>query len=156
MSWMKKRDPHAHFEGVKFDNGASKYCLKEETRLDGPWEFGKKPVNRASKEDWDAIKESAKAGNMDDIPSDIYVRCYNQLKRIEKDHMTIDGEASECRGIWIYGPAGICKSRKARDEYPNAYKKLANKWWDGYKGEEYVLLEDLDKFHVRLGYDLKL
>ena len=26
------------------DNGASTYCLKEDTRLIGPWEFGKKSL----------------------------------------------------------------------------------------------------------------
>ena len=57
LSAMKKKDSSAHFEPVKQDNGASKYCLKEDTRVDGPWEFGKRPVNRASKEDWDAIRE---------------------------------------------------------------------------------------------------
>ena len=43
---LKKHDPKAHFEMVKRDNGASAYCLKEDTRLDGPWEFGKKPIAR--------------------------------------------------------------------------------------------------------------
>lgn len=74
---MKKKDPLAHFEGVKCDHGASKYCLKEDTRVDGPWEFGKKPVNRASKEDWEAIWKSAKEGAVEDIPADIRLRCYN-------------------------------------------------------------------------------
>lgn len=32
-----------HIESVYRDNGADEYCLKEETRVDGPWEFGVKP-----------------------------------------------------------------------------------------------------------------
>jgi len=43
---LKKHDKHAHFEVVKRDNGASSYCLKEETRLEGPWEFGIKPARK--------------------------------------------------------------------------------------------------------------
>jgi hypothetical protein len=31
---------------VKRDNGASDYCLKEDTRLEGPWEFGLKPARK--------------------------------------------------------------------------------------------------------------
>ena len=56
LAAMKKRDPLAHFEPVKKDNGASAYCLKEETRVEGPWEFGKRPLNPASKHDWQLIK----------------------------------------------------------------------------------------------------
>ena len=117
---------------MKRDNGASKYCLKEETRLEGPFEFGTKPINRASKEDWEEHWNNAKTGNIEEIPADIRIRCYNQLKRIEKDHMKVSGEADDCKGIWVWGASGSGKSRWARDNYPETYKKLANRWWDGY------------------------
>ena len=52
LSYMKKRDTIAHFEPVKVDNGASAYCMKEETRLEGPIEYGKRPLNPAKKTDW--------------------------------------------------------------------------------------------------------
>lgn len=35
-------DQTVHIEQVKIDNGASNYAMKEETRLDGPIEYGKK------------------------------------------------------------------------------------------------------------------
>jgi len=41
---IKKIDNKLHIEVVKINNGAHTYCMKEETRLDGPWEFGIKPV----------------------------------------------------------------------------------------------------------------
>lgn len=34
--------------------------------------------------------------------------------------------------------------------------KLPNKWWDGYKGEENVIIDDFDKKHDCLGYHLKI
>lgn len=46
LAALKKHDPRAHFEIVKRDNGASDYCLKEETRVEGPWEFGLKPARK--------------------------------------------------------------------------------------------------------------
>lgn len=51
LSALKKHCKRAHFEVVKRDNGASDYCLKEETRIEGPWEFGIKPARKNVKGD---------------------------------------------------------------------------------------------------------
>jgi hypothetical protein len=40
---------------VKVNNGAHTYCMKEDTRVAGPWEFGIKPVQRNNKTDWEAV-----------------------------------------------------------------------------------------------------
>lgn len=74
---MKKFCPKSHFEPVKVDNGAAPYCNKEETRVDGPWQFGEKPVKRNSKADWDSVWEEAKKGNLEQIPADIRVKHYH-------------------------------------------------------------------------------
>lgn len=47
------------------------------------------------------------------------------------------------RGVWIYGPPGTGKTHWAREQDPNYYPKLANKWWDGYNGHTTIILEDL-------------
>jgi len=52
LSALKKVCGQAHYEPVKINNGADDYCLKEDTRVEGPWEFGVKPVKRNSKTDW--------------------------------------------------------------------------------------------------------
>lgn len=61
ISKLKKHCQRAHFEPVKRDNGASTYCLKEDTRVpgEGPWEFGEKPMQRNDAKDWDEIKKHA-------------------------------------------------------------------------------------------------
>ena len=50
ITGMKKACPHSHWEPVGKDNGASSYCLKEDTRIEGPWEFGEKPAQMNTKE----------------------------------------------------------------------------------------------------------
>ena len=48
---MKKVCKHTHWEPVQKDNGAADYCMKEETRIEGPWTFGEKPLNMTVSED---------------------------------------------------------------------------------------------------------
>lgn len=44
LAHLKKICPKSHFEIVKVNNGADDYCNKEDTRVEGPWEFGLKPA----------------------------------------------------------------------------------------------------------------
>lgn len=50
---IKKVDNRLHIEVVKINNGAHDYCMKEDTRLEGPFEYGVKPLQRNNKKDWD-------------------------------------------------------------------------------------------------------
>jgi len=112
-----------HIEVVKINNGADNYCLKEETRIEGPFEFGNRPIKRNSKVDWDLIKKKAIEGKIDDIPSEIYIKHYSNLIKIAKDHITLDGPTDHLKGIWFHGKSGVGKSKKAREDYPNYYWK---------------------------------
>lgn len=144
MAALKKIDKRAHFSKVTKDNGASAYCMKEDTRLQGPIEWGTRPLCPASKTDWAEVKKLAIANKLDDIEPGVFIRYYNSLTRIAKDNVIIPKRtfAKEC--IWIHGPPRTGKSRHARDA-PH-YCKLANKWWDGYKPDDtHVVIDDLGK-----------
>lgn len=57
LGGMKKIHKAVHWEPVRVDNGASEYCMKEDTRVEGPWEFGTKPRTKKSKDlDWDVVR----------------------------------------------------------------------------------------------------
>lgn len=60
------------------------------------------------------------------------------------------------RGIWIHGPAGVGKSYYVRKKEKDLYLKSQNKWWDGYKGQPAVLLDDFDKKGECLSHYLKI
>lgn len=45
------------------------------------------------------------------------------------------------------GKPGSGKTKQAREENPGAYWKLQNKWWDGYKGQKAVIIDDLGTEH---------
>lgn len=152
---ITKYDKKIHAEKVKIDNGAHKYCMKEETRVEGPWEYGTKPVQRNNKEDWEEVRKMAKEGRLEDIPADIYIKHYGNLTRIMKDNMKVQ-DSDHLRGIWIHGAPGTGKSRWAREQGLPFYPKLCNKWWDGYQGQELVIMDDIGRDHKCLGQQLKI
>ena len=153
MSAMKKVNLRAHWESARGSaQQAAEYCKK-----DGDyWEKGDCPLQQGASEvvRWESSKTMAREGKIDDIPADIYIRYYRTLKEIAKDHMVQPPDAEDVTGVWIYGAPGVGKSRKARIDYPKAYLKMQNKWWDGYQGEEFVILDDFDS--KELGHHLKI
>lgn len=144
-----------HCTPVKVDNGVDTYCMKEDTRVAGPWVYGTRPIKN-TKTDWQIVWDLAVANKLDDIPAQIRLTHYHKLKSIAKDHLVLPPPSETTRGIWIHGSSGIGKSRTARQSYPDFYPKLCNKWWDGYTGQKTVIMDDIGKEHECLQQQLKI
>jgi len=162
---MKKYLPTAHFEPM---NGtpqqASDYCKK-----DGDYhEEGTLPISQQQARSKGGKATAATYAKIIDLcerrqtnlvkqefPSE-YFRYYHTVKRIMMDNPPQLEDLTELKHEWIWGVPGIGKSRLARQENPDCYVKLHNKWWLGYKNEPVVLYDDLDKSEAHwLGAFLK-
>lgn len=150
--------PGCHIEICRSVIASIAYCKKE-----GDWkERGDPPMTQKEKGDAGAevykqYREAAERGEFEVIPEKIRFLRPELLQRHHKNGMLKRAlEDTETQHLWYFGPPGTGKSRKARTDHPEAYLKMANKWWDGYAMEETVLLEDFDKRHEVLVYHLKI
>lgn len=66
-------------------------------------------------------------------------------------------ESVNVRGVWVTGKSGAGKSHFVRSRHQgNLFLKSQNKWWDGYTGQHYVLLDDLDHAGQCLSHHFKI
>ena len=159
-SAVRKLLPGCHVEIAKTVEEAIEYCKKEGSFTErGVAPQSLKKANEVQKENWELILDCAKRGAIEEIPAEIQIKYDRALHAIadreskKRPMETLD----ELEHEWYCGPAGTGKSRKAREENPMAYLKMANKWWDDYDGEEVIILEDFDKVHAdKLVYHLKI
>lgn len=155
---MKKWLPRAHFEVKKgTPQQASDYCKK-----DGDYaEYGILPgnqqesANKKRKADQSLAISLAKKQKLYEIEDSVLLRHSAALRAICRDHPAEYPDLPGFPGVWLYGPAGCGKSTAARWLYPGFYDKPLNKWWDGYRGQKYVIIDDMDPDFHMLGNLLK-
>uniref|UniRef100_UPI0040475270 hypothetical protein n=1 Tax=Shewanella sp. TaxID=50422 RepID=UPI0040475270 len=83
-----------------------------------------------------------------------YPRFANEYRLLKIQHDIIEGELHH-HMTWVHGPPGCGKSRPYQEA--GAYSKPCNKWWDGYDGEDLVLIEDVDHTTAKhMGHILKI
>lgn len=157
LTGMKKLLPTAHWEPAKADFEKNySYCSK-----DGDFvEHGEHAKAGAPT----MQQRIAKNKRLRDTPlnelidnGEISIMDVRKLKNAKLDLAQEKPAfgATDVRGTWIYGPPGTGKSRSARADYgDDIYLKAQNKWWDGYTGQQTVILDDMD--NDALGHHLKI
>lgn len=103
-----------------------------------------------TKEHWDHWLAAAKAGNFDEIPAKILMKHFRTCQALRQEYMPKppDLPPGTVCGVWIWGPRNVGKSHYVREHWPDLFDKNLNKWWDGYREQTAVLLEDVDKSQV--------
>lgn len=150
LSAAIKKLPGCHVEIARNVQAAMEYCKKEADFT----ERGVRPLTKSEgakkgiAERW----ELAKQGRFEELPPEnllSYERIFKKFKSAPESMETLDHE-------WWYGATGTGKSRKARHDYPLAYiKDPQERWWDGYDGQDVVIIDDFDKYQIKQGGDMK-
>lgn len=154
---VRKKLPGAHVEIMKSKLEVNrKYCRKDGDYIEwGDIPMTNEEKGKKEKDRWESNLALAKAGKVDEVDADIQLRFYGTLKKIAADHIPEPEANPELDNRWYYGESGTGKSKLARTDNPGAYIKLNNKWWDGYNGEDVVIIDDFDKYDIALSGHLK-
>jgi hypothetical protein len=136
---VKKLLPTAHIEASKSPFKSWEYCGKEDTRVEGPVDFGVPPaaLNRAGDKKTQNKMLIAKGASAAVDDGDIHILQLPKLKHAIDLYHSITSKPAELDSLdnyWYYGPPGTGKSSGARRNFPDYFNKPLNKWWCAYTG----------------------
>jgi len=152
---VKKLIPRAHIEIARDVGSAIQYSKKD----GNIWESGIPPKNgRPTEADRMERNKRLRTCSLNELVAsgELSILDVRKLKnaRLDLDQEGAATSTDSVRGIWYWGPPGTGKSHKARSDFPDAFIKSQNKWFDGYVGQEAIILDDYDC--KELGHYLKI
>jgi len=142
------------------------YCSKDESRVAGPWWWPDKETcmancaKQGTRSDLLDVKRKIEEGETEkelfnnDETFPLMIRYHKNLmiyKRIcapERNWLPTL--------VSIIGPSGCGKTRWCFENYPGAYIHPGGKWWDGYDGQETVILDEMHGGHFPFRMLLKI
>ena len=143
LATMKKHIGKAHLEVAKGDDKQNQtYCSKDGNffEVGEPSEQGKRnDINEL------AQKIKNKEITLEDIMFDYPVLYMKYSRSIEKMcNAVLESRSFPPAVYWRWGLAGTGKSRYCIEKHQSHYIKDNTLWWDGYKQEEAVIIDDFD------------
>lgn len=133
----------AHWEICQNAMNFRNYAIKEG---EPEWEDGALDLTPKNDEDWREFVEACKTMNPAELTESPFSKTYaryrgfaGEVHNLFRKVAIMDGNLEN---EWWWGDPGTGKSRKAFTEYPGAYIKSLNKWWDGYHDQDVVIIDD--------------
>lgn len=149
---VKTIHARAHWEVARHVPKAIAYCRKEETRVDGPWEYGTVPNSavQGKRNDLDKVVKYIRQGRsirdiFEKAPNATIRYCNNISKLVV---MFTPPRDFASRVYLFYGPTGKGKTTAAMKNFKTPFKiicpKHGNLWFDGYDPmfHETVVIDD--------------
>lgn len=144
--------PLAHWEVARGSPLTNyQYCTKPDTRVGTPVEFGQIQGIQSQGHRTDIADAIQKILSdryykgsqlMEDYPGLFvrYPRLIGQVRSTREPHSRTAGITCQL----LFGAPGTGKSRYVYAKHPQAFRKPSGNWFDGYEGQDDILLEDFD------------
>lgn len=127
---------------------AIEYCTKQDTRIDGPWQFGTPSVGQGHRSDLDEVGRRAANGESlvslaAEVPATV-LRNYRGLKWLQEASYVPVWRDVRC--FYLYGPPGTGKTSLVYDTfgYDHVYSLASQTpiWADAYSGQGCLLVDE--------------
>lgn len=123
------------------------YCKKEESRLEGPWEFGEASKGAGTRTDLEGFKEAIKGGKRrKDLYDEHPTLMAKYPKFYEGFRLTLQRESwRPVQCVLLIGDTGTGKTRWVYDNWLDFWRLpmiTTTLWFDTYDGQTHVLLDD--------------
>lgn len=151
LGTCKNYIPGAHWEKRRGTREqAREYCLKEDSRepdteqfVHGVWDGGSNGRGKMDTK-YAAMYDMVKAGATDLEIANAYPALYaRSLKAIDRLRAISTPPRSEkTKVIVMVGPTGTGKTHTAMASSSSVYIKEHGEWWDGYRGQEVVIIDE--------------
>lgn len=138
--------PRIHLERRRGTRDQARaYCMKAETRIEGPFEFGTwVSGGQGRRTDLHELREEIIKGTSEANLWDSYfgtmVRNYRAIDRY-RNIKSVPRNTPAMVHV-LYGPTGTGKSKWCYDTFPGAYWKSQDQWWDEYDKQETVIFDE--------------
>jgi len=132
---------------------AIKYCSKQDTRVEGPWEEGTRENKQGERNDLNELKGK----KIEEVIETNYGAFIKFHKGIEKALLlSIKPRDFQTELYILWGAAGTGKTRYVFDNEKDIYMKPEGMWFDGYIGQEVALFDDFNPEDISITLLLKL
>nr|WAE42381.1 MAG: replication associated protein [Cressdnaviricota sp.] len=140
---IKEDLPGCHLEPCKDLQASIKYCMKDEGRLDGPWESGERPSQGKRNELETVVDMVQKKRKLREIAEECPLLFIKFHKGIEALRSRLATPRNWEMLVYVHhGATGTGKTRSAFEQCEDPYMKPDGDWWNGYDGHEDIIIDD--------------